>query len=388
MITLLSRIFIKNLENIQEPGVRRTYGMLCSVVGIVLNILLFAGKYFAGILVGSIAITADAFNNLSDAGSSLVTLVGFRFSGMKPDHSHPFGHGRIEYVAGFTVSGIIILMAIELVRSSADKIIHPQPVDSSLTAVLILVVSILIKLYMYMYNRTGGKMIHSDAMKATSTDSLGDAAATLVVLLSLLFSSVTGIYIDGWCGVLVGLFILWAGYSSARETLTPLLGKAPDTELVQKIEKIVLAHDEILGIHDLIVHDYGPGRLIISLHGEVSGDGDIYEIHDAIDRIEKELNEKLSCESCLHMDPIETDNETVKHIRDLVAEKIATIDTRITIHDFRMVKGPTHTNLIFDALIPFDFPMEDEEARNAIDQLVRSCCPNCFTAITIDKSYV
>ena len=381
MITILSRLFIKEAPDTTNPSVRRAYGMLCSFVGIFFNILLFASKYIAGTITGSIAITADA-------GSSIITLVGFHFSGKKPDANHPFGHGRFEYICGFAVSAVIMVMGVELIRSSIEKIIHPSPIHASNLSVIILIISICIKLYMYLYNRVIATRINSAAMKATATDSLSDSITTTVVLASISISHFTTLPIDGWCGIAVGLFILYAGYSSARETLSPLLGNPADPELVANIEQIVFSHKVIIGIHDLIVHDYGPGRLIISLHGEVSGNGDIYEIHDAIDHIEKELDEKLGCQSCLHMDPIATDDKLVEQMRTTLDANIQSIDSRITIHDFRIVKGPTHTNLIFDAVIPFDLPWDDDEAKERIDQLVHTLWSNCYTVITIDKSYI
>ncbi len=387
MITLLVKLFIKDRDNTDAPKVRRAYGILCSLVGISLNILLFAGKYFAGIVSGSIAITADAFNNLSDAGSSLITLIGFKFSGLKADSEHPFGHGRIEYLSGLGVAVMILLMGFELAKSSISKILHPETVDSSILTVMILVIAICIKLYMAFYNRSIGKKISSSAMNATAIDSLSDSVATTVVLLSVLVLRLTDINIDGYSGLLVALFIIYAGFHSAKDTISPLLGQPADPELVKKIHDIVMAHDEIIGIHDLLVHDYGPGRLMISLHGEVSGDGNIFELHDAIDRIENELNEKLHCEAVIHMDPVEMNNTCIAETKRLLAEKIKTLDSGITIHDFRMVTGPTHTNLIFDAVIPFDSHMSDEEARQKIMELVDMEFENCVAVVKIDKKY-
>ncbi|MDE6759748.1 MAG: cation diffusion facilitator family transporter [Lachnospiraceae bacterium] len=385
MIMILSNIFIKNKE---ESVMRKSYGTLCSIVGILLNIFLFAGKYFAGMVSGSVAITADAFNNLSDAGSSFITLVGFLFAGRKPDPDHPFGHGRFEYVSGFIVSMAILLMGLELFKSSFLKIIHPEPVDTSILAMGILAVSIAVKLYMAFYNHRVGRKIDSAAMKATSIDSLSDSVATSVVLAAMLVMRFTGINIDGICGVLVALFILYAGFSAAKETLDPLLGLAPDKEYVEKIEQIVMEHDMIQGIHDLVVHDYGPGRQMISLHAEVPGDQDIYEIHDLIDRIERELNEKLFCEAVIHMDPIETDNEEVARMRDLIAKEVKRIDNRMTIHDFRMVTGNTHTNLIFDALVPYELKMSGEEVKGKIEEIVRNLEGDYFAVVHIDQGYV
>ena len=388
MISFIIRCFIKNREDVKNPEVRRQYGVLCSMVGIGLNICLFAGKYAAGAISGSIAIMADAFNNLSDAGSSLITLIGFKFAGMKPDKEHPFGHGRIEYLSGLAVALAIVLMGIELGKSSVEKIISPTAVDTSLLSIGILVVSIAVKLYMSRYNRNIGKKIDSAAMKATAADSLSDAAATSVVLLAMLALHFTGYNIDGWCGVLVALFIIYAGYGAAKDTLSPLLGQSPDRELIDEIRNITLSHKEIIGIHDLVVHDYGPGRLMISLHGEVPGNGNIFELHDVIDQAEKELKEKLGCDAVIHMDPVETDNETIRSVKDEVARLVMKIDGRITIHDFRMVSGPTHTNLIFDAVVPFGMKMTDQEIVDEIARLVKEKWENYYAVVSIDHGYV
>lgn len=385
MISILSKIFIRGKEGSAK---RKAYGTLCSIVGILLNVFLFAGKYFAGIISGSVAITADAFNNLSDAGSSFITLVGFLFAGKKPDPDHPFGHGRFEYISGFVVSIAILLMGFELLRSSVDKIIHPKPVDTSTLTMVILLVSIAVKLYMAFYNRSVGRKIGSAAMEATAIDSLSDSVATTVVLLAMLVMRFAGINIDGVCGVLVAVFILYAGIRAAKETLDPLMGLAPDKEFVEQVEQIVMSHDLVKGIHDLVVHDYGPGRRMISLHAEVPGDHDIFEIHDLIDRIERELDEKLVCEAVIHMDPIETDNEEVARMRDLVAGQVRLIDDRMTIHDFRMVTGNTHTNLIFDAVAPYDLKMSTEQVKSKIEELVQDLEGNYYAVVHIDQSYI
>ena len=388
MITLLSNIFIKNGKDYSNPKIRRSYGMLCGVMGIALNLLLFIGKYVAGVLSGSIAITADAFNNLSDSGSSLITLLGFKISGAKPDADHPFGHGRMEYLSGLAVSALIIAMGVELIISSVRKIITPAEVTSSTITIIILVVSILVKLYMYFYNQNIAKKIHSATMQATATDSLSDVVVTFVVLISVIVAGLTHLKIDGYCGLAVGLFVLYSGIQSIRETLSPLLGRPADPELVARIKEIVMSHEEILDIHDLIVHDYGPGHLIISLHGEVDGSQNIYVLHEAIDHIEKELDEKLGCTSCVHMDPVVVGDKKTNQMHTILAHEIKSIDPRITIHDFRIVGCDSYSNLIFDAVIPFDCKMSDEESRQAIDKLVKSLWPHCNTVITIDKSYV
>lgn len=387
MVTLLAKIFIK--EEKDKGKIRQAYGVLCGVVGILLNVFLFIGKFMAGTISNSIAITADAFNNLSDAGSSVVTLIGFKLAGAKPDPEHPFGHGRMEYVSGLVVAAAILLMAYELIRDSIDKIMHPEQTEFSALVLVILLVSILVKLYMSYYNKSIGKKIDSAAMRATATDSLSDTVATLVVLIATLVGYYTGLHIDGWCGVLVGIFILFAGINAAKETLDPLLGQPPEESFVEEIDRIVMAHEEICGIHDLIVHDYGPGRQMISLHAEVPAEGDILEIHDVIDNVENELRVKLGCDATIHMDPIVTADEHVGELKAIVSDVIIDIDKVISMHDFRVVTGPTHTNLIFDILVPFKFYISDEELNLMVCQKVRERLGNnYFVVMKIDKAYV
>ncbi|MBQ8056938.1 MAG: cation transporter [Ruminococcus sp.] len=386
MISLLRKLFIKNTDD--EAKSRRALGVLCSSVGIFLNILLFAFKYFAGVISSSIAITADAFNNLSDAGSSFISLIGFKFAGMKPDTKHPFGHGRIEYLSGLGISVAIIVVAFELFTTSIDKIFNPQEVDTSIVAMIILLASICVKLYMFFYNNSIGKKINSAGMKATAMDCITDSVATFVVLLSMIFTKFTSINIDGYCGILVSLFIMYAGINSAKETLAPLLGTKPDEELVNKVYSLVMSYDIVQGIHDMVVHDYGPGRQLISLHAEVDGTIDIYEIHDAIDTIEKDLYDKLSIETTIHMDPIDIHNESTRHTKDEVCKLITELHKDATIHDFRMVPGNTHTNLIFDVVVPFELKMSDSEIKEKVQQIVSNRWKNYFVVLTIDRSYV
>ena len=388
MIELLSRIFIKDRDKVNDPAVRRAYGTLCSVYGIFLNVLLFAGKYFAGVLSGSVAIVADAFNNLSDAGSSIISLLGFAIAGKKPDLDHPFGHGRAEYLAGLLLSALIVVMGVELGKSSFEKIIHPEPVEAGLLPALILVASIAVKFYMSRYNKAVGRKISSPSMEATATDSLSDCIATTVVLLSMGISYFFHVNVDGWAGLLVAAFIIFAGYNAMRDTLSPLLGKAPDPELVKEIEETALSHPEIVGIHDLIIHDYGPGRGFVSLHAEVNGKGEIFELHDAVDQAEREIREKFGILATIHMDPIDCDNEQLNQLRDAVADKLTEIDPRIKIHDFRMVPGPTHTNLIFDALVPADLKTTDGELSKRIAELVHRSWKKYYAVVDIDRSYV
>jgi cation diffusion facilitator family transporter len=367
---------------------RQIYGTVSSVIGIMLNVCLFLGKYIAGVISGSIAIMADAVNNLSDAGSSFITLIGFRFAGKKPDVDHPFGHGRFEYISGFVVSMAIIMMGFELVKSSVSKILHPADIDMGMVSVIILVVSILVKLYMAYFNRRIGKKINSSAMKATSVDSLSDACATFVVLVSMIVIRISGLNIDGYVGVLVSLFIFYAGYNAAKDTIDPLLGKNPDPEFVESIKNIVMSHDNVVGIHDMVVHDYGPGRVMVSLHAEVPGDGDIFELHDAIDHIERELTEELGCSAVIHMDPIETNNEIVKALKAKINEGVILLIEGASIHDFRMVQGPTHTNVIFDVVVPYSVKYSDEEVKEKVCRMVQLIDNTYFAVINIDRLYI
>ena len=384
MISRLARLFLRKKD---PADLRRGYGMLCGAVGIGLNLLLFGGKFLAGTLSGSIAITADAFNNLSDAGSSFVTLVGFHLAGQKPDVHHPFGHGRIEYLSGLAVSMLILLMGFELGRSSLDKILHPSPVDSSPLVLGILCVSIAVKLYMAFYNHTLGKKLSAPAMLATAVDSLSDSAATFAVLAATLVGQFSGVLIDGWVGLLVAALILWSGAKSAKETIDPLLGTPPTHEFVQRIRDLVMAHPGIIGIHDLIVHDYGPGRVMISLHAEVPATENVLDIHDEIDNVEKELQEKLGCEAVIHMDPIVTDDGVTAETRQRVAALVRCIDDEISIHDFRMVSGATHTNLIFDAVVPFGFRLTDAQVAEKIKTAVRALDGTYYAVVHVERSY-
>ena len=388
MIGLLAKHFIHDYQNVGAPEVRRAYGVLCGAVGIAINLLLFALKLLAGTLAGSVAITADAFNNLSDAGASIVTLLGFRLAGQKPDPEHPFGHGRIEYISGLLVSLVILLMGFELLRDAVGAILHPEAVECSALTVSILLISICAKCYMYCYNHGVGKKLNAAAMQATAADSLSDCAATTAVLLATLAGHFLHWQIDGWCGLVVSLLILLAGFQAAKDTLSPLLGQPPTEEFVQQIHDIVMANKSICGIHDLVVHDYGPGRVMISLHAEVPAHGDILALHDEIDNVEKELHDKLGCEAVIHMDPIVTNDEAVNAAHEKIAALVRSIDENISIHDFRMVTGPTHTNVIFDAVVPYRCKMSDREAEEKIKKAVHELDPHYYAVVQIDKSYV
>lgn len=390
MITLLSKFFLKETNgSIKEhpENYREQYGVLCGLTGIFFNVLLFIGKFFAGFFANSIAIMADAFNNLSDAGSSFITLAGFKIANQKPDPDHPFGHGRIEYISGLLVSIIILLMAFELIKSSIGKIITPTAIETDTITYIILVASVFVKLYMAFYNRSIGKKIGSVAMRATATDSISDCIATTVVLLTSIIAQFTGLHLDGYCGVLVAIFIFIAGIKAAKDTIDPLLGTPPEREFVEKIESIVLSHEDILGLHDLIVHNYGPGRVMISLHAEVDAHGDILVLHDLVDNIEHELKTKCNCQALIHMDPIINDDEEINHLKKDISVLIKEVDDKMTLHDFRVVKGPTHTNVIFDVVAPYSLPFKDEELKQIIAAKILDRFPCHFAVIEIDRDY-
>ena len=387
MISLLVKLFYGEMDMSDEKAVRRAYGTACSGAGIGFNVLLFAGKLIAGMLSGSVAIVSDAFNNLSDAGSSIISLVGFKLSNKKSDPQHPFGHGRLEYISGLCVSFLIILMGVELGKASIEKIIEPAQVKFSLLTAAILAASILVKLYMALYNSRIGKRLNAVTMKAMAKDSLSDAVATSVVLMSMIVAKLADIAIDGYCGVVVAAFILFTGITAARDTISPLLGQKPDSEFIEEVMRIVNAHKEIIGTHDLVVHDYGPGRLMITLHAEVDADMDILVAHDAVDNIENELREKLGCSAVVHMDPIVTDDVETNATREEIKRVVSNIDSRMTIHDFRMVPGPTHTNVIFDVAVPFDTDMDDDELRKILWARIRDVDSKLNAVIEIDKCY-
>ena len=388
MTDWLVKHFIQNPDDKDDPAVRQRYGLLSGGVGILLNLLLSAGKFLAGLLTGSIAVTADAFNNLSDAGSSVVTLAGFRLAAKQADDDHPFGHGRIEYLTGLLVAAAILLVGVELARTSLEKILQPEAVDFSWLSVGILCASILVKLWMSAFNRRLSQRIGSAAMAATAADSLSDVVATSAVLLGTLAGHFFSLRIDGWVGILVAAFILRAGWEAAKDTLDPLLGQSPDPELVESIQKTVLAHPQVTGMHDLIIHDYGPGRRMMSLHAEVPMDADVLEVHDVIDNIERELKETFHIEAVIHMDPIATKDPQTNALREKMAALVREIDPAMTIHDFRMTVGPDHQNLIFDVVVPHKCPLSDEEVKAAIAGKAGELEGGpFFTVVSIDRSY-
>ncbi len=387
MIKLLAKIFIKDSQNTADSKVRVAYGYLCGAVGIALNILLFVGKIIAGTISGSVAVTADAFNNLSDAGSSIISLIGFRLASQKPDPHHPFGHGRFEYIASLIISIIIILMGFELGKSSFEKIIAPQAVEYSAVTFAVLGASVLVKLYMFFYNNSVGKKIDSATMRATAMDSISDAVSTGAVLISAVIAMFTNLALDGWMGLVVAVFIMVTGFKSAKETIDSLLGTPPSPEFVKQIEDMALKYDDIIGVHDMIVHNYGPGRTFVSLHAEVPSDGDIVAIHDTVDNAEREIAKELGCLVTIHMDPVDVHDEHTAQLRERVSEIIKQINPDITFHDFRVVSGPTHTNLIFDIVSPMDCGLSDQELADTIADKIHQCNESYFAVINVDKDF-
>jgi len=371
----------------QSPKARRRCGMMSGGIGITLNLLLFLGKLLAGIATASIAVTADAFNNLSDAASSVVTLVGFRLASQEADEEHPFGHGRMEYLAGLVVAMLILLVGAELIQTSVRKILSPEPVAFSALSAGILAVSVGVKLWMFFFNRGLSKAIQSAALSATAADSLSDAVATTTLLLGLLAGHFLNLPLDGWLGLGVALFILRTGWEAAKDTIDPLLGRPMDPELAADIDRIVLGHEYILGIHDLVYHDYGPGRAMMSLHAEVPAESDLLAVHDVIDHIERELKAKHHIETSIHMDPVVRDGRT-ETLRTQVAQIAAGIAPSLTIHDFRITAGPIHTNLLFDVVAPYGFHMSDAELRSALDEEIKKLSGRYFSVIQVDHSYV
>lgn len=385
MINFIAKHWIPDYRKYQDKRVRQQYGILCGIVGIFLNILLFAGKLFVGGLSHSIAIMADAFNNLSDAGSSLILLFGFRLAGQKPDPEHPFGHGRLEYVAGLIVSMIIMVMAVELMRSSGQKILHPEEVIWHTGTLVMLVVSILVKLYMFTYNRSYGKKIASAAMGATALDSISDAVATFVVLISTVVSHFTGLQIDGVCGMLVGIFIMYAGISAAKDTINPLLGQPAEECFVERVHEIVLSRKEILGMHDLVVHNYGPGRTMLSLHAEVPVDGSLVELHEVIDEVEHQISDELDCSAVIHIDPIwAKDEETQKMKKEMEAD-LKLMDPSLALHDFRVVRCTGHMKLFFDIQEPYSCKIEEKELVKRLQDHVAENHPGVELVVYVDR---
>ena len=386
MIEFLIRRFVPDWQQVQRTDVRERYGTLAAAVGILSNIFLCIIKGLIGLFSGSIAVTADAVNNLSDAGSSVITLLAFKIAGKPADEEHPYGHARMEYISGMAVSFIIILLGLELMGSSFEKILHPEEVGVSALTYLVLIVSIAVKLWQGMFNRSLGKRISSEALQATAADSLNDVFSTGAVLLSTLVYQFTAIPIDGWVGMLVAIFITVSGVKLIMETGSPLLGQAPDPQMVRELEEKITAYDGVIGIHDLQVHNYGPGRVFATVHAEVPANRDILVSHDIIDNIEREVGHEMNLNLVIHMDPVVTDDERLNQLHAQVQQIVVGIDSNLSMHDFRAVFGPTHTNLVFDVVVPPGFSLSDSELSRRIEQQVQTL-GSYFCVITVDHNY-
>ena len=386
MIEFLIRRFVPDWQQVQRTDVRERYGTLAAAVGILSNIFLCIIKGLIGLFSGSIAVTADAVNNLSDAGSSVITLLAFKIAGKPADEEHPYGHARMEYISGMAVSFIIILLGLELMGSSFEKILHPEEVGVSALTYLVLIVSIAVKLWQGMFNRNVGKRISSEALPATAADSLNDVFSTGAVLLSTLVYQFTAIPIDGWVGMLVAIFITVSGVKLIMETGSPLLGQAPDPQMVRELEEKITAYDGVIGIHDLQVHNYGPGRVFATVHAEVPANRDILVSHDIIDNIEREVGHEMNLNLVIHMDPVVTDDERLNQLHAQVQQIVVGIDSNLSMHDFRAVFGPTHTNLVFDVVVPPGFSLSDSELSRRIEQQVQTL-GSYFCVITVDHNY-
>ncbi len=386
MTQLLSRLFVKDYKNTSDPRVRASYGLMGSIIGILVNLLLFAGKFTVGLLIASVSITADAFNNLSDAGSSIISLITFRIAAKPADRDHPYGHARIEYASSLIVACIILLIGFQLMQDSVDAIMHPAETEINLIPMIILGASILFKLWLFIFYRTLGKKINSGVLRATATDSLSDMISTSAVLISTIIIHFTGFYLlDGIVGTLVALFIMYSGVRILRENINSIMGEAPIEDVVESIKNVVAQYPDARGIHDMLVHNYGPGHVIASLHIEVDGNKNIFELHDVIDNIERQIREELHIECTIHMDPIVTDDPVVDHLRETVLASARQIDERLNIHDFRYVRGTTHHNLIFDIAVPFEVKQTDTEIISSIGDMMKEVDPTYYCVVTIDR---
>ena len=388
MTDFLCKRFVKNHENTKEPQVREGYGKLASVVGIISNAILCIAKILVGLISGSIAIIADGINNLADASSSVITLAGFKLSAMPEDEEHPYGHARIEYITGMIVSVLIVVVGVELIKSSIDKILHPEPLEFSWSIVIVLLLAILLKIWQAMFNIKVGKKINSVALTATGADSRNDVISTAAVLFSIIIGKMANIQIDGYMGVLVALFIIWSGIGLIKETSSPLLGEAPDPDLVAAISEMASDFDGVLGIHDLVVHNYGPGKIFASIHIEVGANGDLMESHDMVDNIERQLSKKLHIVLTAHMDPIKIDDPIVALMNEVTTKVTDSLDGISNVHDLRVVPGPTHTNIIFDVVVNPSCKLSNKEIHQTFTDTIKAIDENYFVVINFDKNYV
>lgn len=388
MVSWIMRTFIPQYEKTEDSQVRERYGVVASLVSILCNVILCIFKFIVGLLSNSVSIQADAFNNLSDAGSNIATLFGFKLANKHPDSEHPYGHGRIEYVTGLIIAFLILLVALSSLKESVVKIFHPEPIQFSILTLTVLLGSILIKLWMGSFNRIFGKKIDSSSLIAAGQDSINDVISTTATLLSCLFALFSDFPLDGYIGLLVSAFVFKAGIDVFKETVSPLLGRSPDPKLIADIYQFVMGHEEIIGVHDMMVHDYGPSRLFVTLHAEVRSDVDIVEIHDVIDEIERQLASRFGCLATIHMDPIDMDDRLTNELREKTRALIAEINAAYTIHDFRIVSGNTHTNLIFDVVLPADDRRDEAELKALIARKIKEWNEHYFVVVNIDHSYI
>ena len=387
MNSLICRLFVRDWENTDDPDVRQRYGKLAGTLGIISNSILCIAKIITGIIAGSIAIIADGINNLTDASSSVITLAGFKLASMPEDDEHPYGHARIEYITGMIVSILIVVVGVELGKSSIEKILHPEPVEFSISAVVILVCAIIVKLWQASFNVYAGKRINSLTLTATGADSRNDVISTSAVLLCLIVGKLTGFNIDGYAGCLVALFIIYSGISLVKETVSPLLGEKPDPMLISEISDMALSYDGVLGIHDLVVHNYGPGKIFVSIHIEVDAAGDLMESHDLIDNIERDISKKLHIVMTAHMDPILKNDPLTDRFNTVMRETADKYEGIGNLHDLRVVKGPTHTNIIFDVVVKPGCPLSHEQLKEIFQQAADKEGKNFYVVINFDNDY-
>ncbi len=386
-MNILIKRFIKNYQDVDNATVRNDYGKFSSVMGIIFNVILFTIKLIAGLLSGSVAIVADAVNNLSDASSSIISFIGFKLASKPADADHPYGHGRYEHISALLVACLVLAIGIEILKSSIEKIIHPTDINASIITIVILVISILVKLYMMYFNTKTGKLIKSKTLIATAQDSRNDVISTGAVLLSIIISFAFNLNLDGIMGVLVAIFILVSGLMLVKDTLDPILGIAPEQETVKTLSDLISSYEYVLGIHDLIIHDYGPGNTFASVHCEVDSKIDVLLAHDQIDNIERDVFEKTNIHLVIHYDPIVTDDGITMEIREKINTIVKGIKSNMSIHDVRVVPGPTHTNIVFDIVVPHDVTYTQKELRQMITSEVRKINPKYICVITFDLEY-
>lgn len=386
MTNFIIRHFVKDYENVEDGKVRTAYGKLSGAVGIICNAILFFIKLVVGILSSSVSVTADAINNLSDGASSIISLLGFKLASRPADKEHPYGHGRYEYLSGLMVAVIIMVIGVELLKTSVEKLLNPSAAEFNAVTVIVLVFSVILKLWMSVFNTKTGKMINSNTLLAAAADSRNDVITTTAVLLAGIISRVSGVDLDGFMGLAVAVFILYSGFGLVKDTIDPMLGKAPDAKQVEEIRRKILTYPDVLGTHDLMVHDYGPGRQFASVHVEMPAENDVMKSHDVIDNIERDFMEE-GLHIIVHLDPISTKDTIVNELRVWISEKIKEINENLTIHDLRVVRGITHTNVIFDCVVPFGIDMTEREVKKAVCDMVSEKYPNYYCVITIDKSY-